>query len=119
MYKRERGEEQNRKEGEMAQNSREKGEIGAKMKGGGRNEMLGVGRYRLEGNFMAFLTCVMTRDRGTGNLTYSVIPLGLLGLPLSDFTEKAWNKTLTRLRLPGLKIGDEQHTTPTLGRKGS
>ena len=73
-----------------------------------------VGRYRLEGNFMAFLTCVMTRDGGTGNLTYSVIHLGLLGLPSSDFTEKAWNKTLTRLRLSGLKIGDEQINTRLL-----
>ena len=79
--------------------------------------MLGVARYRLEGNFIPFLTYVMTRDRGTGNLTYTVIPLGLLGLPLSDVTE--WNQTLKLLRVPGLKIGDEQHTTPALGRKGS
>ena len=79
--------------------------------------MLGVARYRLEGNFMPFLTCVMTRDGETGNLTYTVIPLGLLGLPLSDVTE--WNQTLKLLRVPGLKIGDEQHTTPALGRKGS
>ena len=80
--------------------------------------MLGVARYRLEGNFMVFLTWVMTRDGGTGNLTYTVIPLGLLGLPLSEVTEKACNQTLKLLRLPGLKISDEQHMTPALGRKG-
>ena len=45
-------------------------------------------------------------------MTYTGIPLGLLGLPWSDLTEKAWNQTLLTLiylRLPGLKIGDEQH----------
>ena len=55
---------------------------------------------------------MMTRDRGTGNLTCTAILLGLLGLPWSDLTEKAWNQTLLTLiylRLPGLKIGDEQH----------
>ena len=62
-----------------------------------------------------FLTCVMTRDRGTG-MTYTAIPLSLLGLSWSDFTEKAWNQTLRHLTLPGLKTGDEQHTTPALGR---
>ena len=62
-----------------------------------------------------FLTYVMTRDRGTG-MTYTAIPLGLLGLSWSDFTEKAWNQTLRHLTLPGLKTGDEQHTTPALGR---
>ena len=81
--------------------------------------MLGVARYRLEGNFMPFFNLRDDKGWGTGNLTYTVIPLGLLGLPLSDLTEKGWNQTLTRLRLPGLEIGDEQHTTPTLGRKGS
>ena len=60
----------------------------------------------------------MTRDGGTGNLTYTVIPLGLPGLPLSDVTEKTWNQTLKLLRLSGLKIGDEPHTTPALARKG-
>ena len=61
-----------------------------------------------------FLTCVMTSDGGMG-MTYT----GLLGLSWSDFTEKAWNQTLRHLTLPGLKIGDEQHTTPALGRHGS
>ena len=51
----------------------------------------------------------MTREVGTENLTYATIPLGLLGLPWSDLTEKAWNQTLTHLRLPDLKIGDGQH----------
>ena len=53
---------------------------------------------------------MMTRDGGTGNLTCTAILLGLLGLPWSDLTEKAWNQTLIYLRLPGLKIGDKQHT---------
>ena len=73
--------------------------------------MLGVGRYRLESNFMHD-EAMMTRDGGTGNLTCTAILLGLLGLPWSDLTEKAWNQTLLTLiylRLPGLKIGDEQH----------
>jgi len=56
----------------MAQNSRE----------GGRNEMLGVARYRLEGNFMAFLTCVMTRVGGTENeFDVNCDPLGSPGTP--------------------------------------
>ena len=76
--------------------------------------MLGVARYRLEGNFIPFFNLRDDKGWGTGNLTYTVIPLGLLGLPLSDVTE--WNQTLKLLRLPGLKIGDEQHTTPVLGR---
>ena len=38
---------------------------------------------------------LMTREVGTENLTYTAIPLGLLGLPWSDLTEKAWNQTLT------------------------
>ena len=56
----------------------------------------------------------MTREVGTENLTYIAIPLGLLGLPWSDLTEKAWNQTLTHLWLPDLKIGDGQHTTPAI-----
>ena len=31
-----------------------------------------------------FLTCVMARDAAMGNLTYTAIPLGLLGLPRSS-----------------------------------
>ena len=62
----------------------------------------------------------MTRSGGTENLTYTAIPLfGLLELSWSDLTEKTWNQALTHLRLPGLKIGDGQHMTLTLGRKGS
>ena len=81
----------------MALKSREEGE----------NEMLlGVGRYRLEGtNFMRD-----DKGWGAGNLTCTAILLGLLGLRWSDLTEKVWNQTLIYLRLPGLKIGDEQHT---------
>ena len=41
---------------------------------------------------------------GTGKMTYTAIPLGLLGLPWVDLTEKAWNQTLTHLSLPGLKL---------------
>ena len=39
-----------------------------------------------------FLTCVMTRDEGMEKLTYTAIPLGLLWLPWSDLTGKAWNQ---------------------------
>ena len=35
--------------------------------------------------------------------------LGLLGLPWSDLTEETWMKTLTHLRLPGLKLGENSH----------
>ena len=59
----------------------------------------------------------MTREGGGGeakNLTYTTNPLGLLGLPWSNLTEKAWNQTLTHLRLPDLKIGDGQHTIPAI-----
>ena len=52
----------------------------------------------------------MTRDGGTGIWHALRSSLGLLGLPWSDLTEKAWNQTLIYLRLPGLKIDDEQHT---------
>ena len=72
--------------------------MGRKCKEEGENEMLGVGRYRLEGNFFAFfLTCVMTRDGGTGSMTYTAIHFE--------------TSHVTRF-----KIGDEQHTTPALGR---
>ena len=36
--------------------------------------------------------CVMTRMRD-GEFDVNAIPLGLLGLPWSDLTEKAWNQT--------------------------
>ena len=55
----------------MAQKSREEGE----------NEMLGVGRYPLEGNFSVSDKGWGGRG-GTGNLTCTAIPLGLLGLGL-------------------------------------
>ena len=79
--------------------------------------MLGVARYRLEGNFMPFFN--LRDDKGWGNGEFDVHcdPLGSPGTPFVDVTE--WNQTLKLLRVPGLKIGDEQHTTPALGRKGS
>ena len=44
----------------------------------------------------------MTRpDGGTEKMVYTTIPLGLLGLPGSDLTKKAWDQTWTHLRLPG------------------
>ena len=61
----------------------------------------------------------MTRDGGMGNLTYTAIPLGLLGLLWLDLYEEAWKSKLTHHRLPGLNIGDGQHTTHALGRKGA
>ena len=57
----------------------------------------------------------MTRpDGGTEKMAYTTIPLGLLGLPWSDLTKKAWDQTLTHLRLPGLKLGDDSRNTPLL-----
>ena len=72
--------------------------------------MLGVGRLH---GFS--LTCVMTRpDGGTEKMTYTTTTLGLLGLPWSDLTKKAWDQTLTHLRLPGLKLGDDSRNTQLL-----
>ena len=57
----------------------------------------------------------MTRpDGGTEKMAYTTIPLGLLGLPWSDLTKKAWDQTLTHLRLPGLKLGDDSRNTRLL-----
>ena len=53
----------------------------------------------------------MTRDGGTGKMKYTAVPLGLLGLLWSDLTEEAWNQTLTYLRLPGLKLGNDSRNT--------
>ena len=100
------GEVKNREEGEMAWKSREEGESEMLWERGDIDEKVILG---------VFLTCMMTiRDGGMWNLTYTVIPLGLLWLPWLDLTEKAWNQTW-HLRLPGLKIGDGQHTTHALG----
>ena len=44
----------------------------------------------------------------------TTIPLGLLGFPWSDLTRKAWDETLTHLRLPGLKLGDDSRNTQLL-----
>ena len=72
--------------------------------------MLGVGRLH---SFS--LTCVMTRpDGGTEKKTYTTIALGLLGLSWSDLTKKAWDQTLTHLRLPGLKLGDDSRNPQLL-----
>ena len=61
------------------------------------------------------LTCIMTRPDGrTEKMAYTTIPLGLLGLPWSDLTKKAWDQTLTHLRLPGLKLGDDSRNTQLL-----
>ena len=48
---------------------------------------------------------------GTEKMAYTTISLGLLGLPWSDLTKKAWDQTLTHLRLPGLKLGDDSRNT--------
>ena len=54
----------------------------------------------------------MTRpDGGTEKMAYTTIPFSLLGLPRSDLTKKAWDQTLTHLRLPGLKLGDDSRNT--------
>ena len=53
----------------------------------------------------------MTRDGGTGKMKYTAVPLGLLGLLWSDLTGEAWNQTLTYLRLPGLKLGNDSRKT--------
>ena len=47
----------------------------------------------------------MTRpDGGTEKMAYTTIPLGLLELPWSDLTKKAW----------GLKLGDDSRNTQLL-----
>ena len=61
----------------------------------------------------------MTRSDGVGGggaekMADTTIPLGLLGLPWSDLTKKAWDQTLTHLRLPGLKLGDYSCNTQLL-----
>ena len=56
----------------------------------------------------------MTRDGGTKKMKYTAVPLGLLGLLWLDLTRKAWNQTLTYLRLPGLKLGNDSHNTRLL-----
>ena len=63
----------------------------------------------------------MTRDGGTGKMTYTGIPLGLLGLPWSDLTEKAWNQTFNASQVTRFTTWRRrsQHTTPALSRKGS
>ena len=77
--------------------------------------MLGVGRYRLGGNFIAFFNLRDDKGQGHGDDLHCD-PLGSPGTVLVGLTEKAWNQTLRHLTLPGLKTGDEQHTTPALGR---
>ena len=79
--------------------------------------MLGVARYRLEGNFMPFFN--LRDDKGWGNGEFDVHcdPLGSPGTPFVG--RNRMESKFELLRLPGLKIGDEQHTTPALGRKGS
>ena len=47
---------------------------------------------------------------GTEKMRYTTI----LGLPWSDLTKKAWDQTLTHLRLPGLKLGDDSRNTQLL-----
>ena len=56
-----RGEEQNREE-EMVRKITRRGKSWRKCKEEGENEMLGVGRYRLGGNFIAFFN--LRDDKG-------------------------------------------------------
>ena len=63
---------------------------------------------------MLFLTCVTIRDGETGKIKYTAIPFCPLGLPWSDLTEEPWNQTLTRLKLPGLKLGNDSRDTRLL-----
>ena len=53
-----------------------------------------------------------------GELDVNATPLGLLGLPWSDLTEKAWNQTLTHLGSPGLQLGDNSRNTRLLPQIG-
>ena len=64
------------------------------------------------------LTCVMTmldggggRDRENGG-HYN--PPRSPGTPFVGLTKKAWDQTLTHLRLPGLKLGDDSRNTQLL-----
>ena len=72
----------------------------------GRNEKLGVGRYQREDNFVLFFNLRNEKGRRNGEFDVHFDPLGSPGTPLVDLNEKAWNQTLTHLRLPGLKIGN-------------
>ena len=51
--------------------------------------------------------------RGGGEFDVHCDPLGPSGPPLVGLTQepkKAWKKPLTHLRLPGIKIGNGQHS---------
>ena len=66
---------------------------GRKCREEGVNEMLGVGRYRWEGNFKAFFNLRDDKGWGDGKIGIHCNPLGSPWLPWSDLTEKAWNQT--------------------------
>lgn len=55
---------------------------------------------------MLFFNLRNEKGRGNGEFEVHFDPLGSPGTPLVDLTEKAWNQTVTHLRLPGLKIGN-------------
>ena len=57
---------------------------------------------------------------GDGEFDVHCDPLGSPGTPLVGLVRESMESVnLTDLRLPGLNIGDGQHTTHALGRKGS
>ena len=57
----------------------------------------------------------MARDEGDGTIDVHCDPLGSPLTPLVGLNREGMESNLTHLRLPGLKIGDGQHTTHALG----
>ena len=78
--------------------------------------MLGVGRYRRVGNLKAFFNLRDDKGWGDGKIDIHCNPLGSPLTPLVGLNRESMESNLTHLRLPGLKIGDGQHTTHALGR---
>ena len=64
-----------------------------------------------------WLSFNLCHDKGWGdreNEVHYSPGLGLLGLLWLDLTREAWNQTLTYLRIPGLKLGNDSHNTRLL-----
>ena len=60
--------------------------------------MLGVGRHRLEGNFIAFFNLRDDKGWGHGSMTYTAIPLGLLGLSRESMESNFETSHVTRFK---------------------
>ena len=65
---------------------------------------------------MLWLSFNLCHDKGWGDKENEVhcSLLGSPGTPLVGLNQEAWNQTLTYLRLPGLKLGNDSHNTRLL-----